>query len=103
MYEGGSPEETALASTPALRREARLRVSLQEQSKVSMAYETLFLGLKKNHEHNAAVVQLNCFTLRRIIYAFLIVHVTGMDHVFFSAFALSVTCILMMILVCMEA
>ena len=68
-----------------------------------MAYETLFLGLKKNHEHNAAVVQLNCFTLRRIIYAFLIVHVTGMDHVFFSAFALSVTCILMMILVCMEA
>ena len=39
-----------------LKNEARLRVQLEGEVKADNAYKTLFYGLKRNHEHNVAIV-----------------------------------------------
>ena len=57
-----------------LRRLARKRINLAEKEvAVAARYNTLFHGLRKNTERDAAVLHLLSFVLRRVIFAVLIV------------------------------
>ena len=56
-----------------MREVALERLSVEATVKVSERYQTLFLGLKLNHERNVAVVHPLMFLVRRVVYALVIV------------------------------
>lgn len=66
-------EDHIIASLMKSRKEARLRLQLEDLVDVNPRYETLFTGLKLNQPRNSAVVQPFTFIVRRILYAALIV------------------------------
>ena len=82
--------------------EARRRVELEELVEVSSAYRTLFYGLRRNHEHNMAVVHPILFIMRRILYAIAIVYMQGESLPLFAALILLVTCLVMLGTIVME-
>ena len=63
-------------------------------------YETLFLGLKKNHPHSVALVQPISYLVRRVIYAALIVFMH--DSPFFVTVALLCMSLALLAFVCSE-
>lgn len=56
-----------------IRKEAMLRLRLEDLVDLNQRYKTIFEGLKMNTAHNSAVIQPLSFMLRRIFYAALIV------------------------------
>ena len=57
-----------------IEKEALKRIELASSVNVSSAYQTLFYGLRRNHEHNMAVIHPISFVLRRVIFAIAIMH-----------------------------
>ena len=55
------------------RKEARLRLSLEDQVKVNLRFATVYEGLKLNTAHNSAVTHIFCFIVQRLVYAAIIV------------------------------
>ena len=53
--------------------QAQARLTVESQVLVNRRYQTLFYGLKKNHQHNATLVHPLAFLLRRIIYACIVI------------------------------
>lgn len=80
------------------RDEARARLDLQDQAKVSHWYKTLLYGLRHNHSYKIAVLHPLAFLLRRILYATVIVF-SSEENIFWGAFAMLLTCLFMMALV----
>lgn len=74
-----------------IRREARLRLRLEDQVSVNGRYETIFEGLKLNTAHNSALTEPIAFMIRRTIYAALIVFMPHMPQV--ATMALLVVCL----------
>ena len=68
--------------------QAKLAVILEGRVRVSKRYETLFLGLRKNHPHNCALVHPLAFLLRRLVFAAIIVFMFHMP--FFATMILLV-------------
>lgn len=58
---------------------------------VNDRYRTLFYGLKRNHEHNVAVVFPVAFLLRRILYVTVILFLLKIPML--SLFILCFTCV----------
>ena len=80
--------------------EARLRLELESLVKVSPRYATLFLGLKRNHPHSAAIVHPLMFLLRRIVYSAIALFCLSVPIV--GAFILSWICVLMLCYIIVE-
>ena len=66
-----------------------------------MAYKTLFYGLKRNHEHNVAVLHPILFIMRRVIYSLVIIFMIG-ESVMFGALILILSTLFMLIFVATE-
>ena len=66
-----------------------------------MAYKTLFYGLKRNHEHNVAVLHPILFVMRRVIYSLVIIFMIG-ESVMFGALILILSTLFMLIFVATE-
>ena len=81
--------------------EARTRLALVDQVKLNPSYETLFLGLRKNHPHNVAVVHPLLFLVRRVMYALIIVFMV--DEPFFGSVLLLLSCFMMLCFTVTEA
>ena len=80
--------------------EAKIRLELESLVKVSQRYKTLFLGLKLNHPHSAAIVHPLVFLLRRIIYSAIALFCLTVPVV--GAFILSFICVLMITYILVE-
>ena len=90
------------AMSDCIRGEAEKRVALEAQVHVNLAYKTLYLGLRRNQDHSMAVVHPVTFTLRRLLYAVIIVHMQGGNLTFFGTMIMLITCLVMLGLVLME-
>ena len=55
------------------KKEAKLRLKLEDTVQLSQKYKTLHYGLKRNHERSVAIVHPLMFLTRRVIYAAVIV------------------------------
>lgn len=64
-----------------MKREANLRLRLEELVEVSPRYVTIFQGLKLNTAHNSAVMEPLSYFLRRLIYAALIVFMPHLPQI----------------------
>ena len=73
--------------------EAKIRIELESLVKVSDRYKTLFLGLKRNHPHSAAIIHPLVFLLRRIIYSAIALFCLSVPVI--GVFILSFICVLM--------
>lgn len=82
--------------------EARIRLKLIDEVKVSPGYKTLFYGLKWNHAHNVALFHPLLFILRRILYSFVIIFTVG-ANVMFGALLMLVSTLFMLTFVATEA
>jgi len=71
--------------------EAQLKVQLESLVRVSAHYRTLFTGLKKNHQHSAAVVYPVIFLIRRIVYAAIVLFLVHIPSV--AAYLLCWICV----------
>ena len=76
-YEGPAKSKPQSEPDAAVRVEAEKRVALEAKVHVNPAYETFYLGLRRNQEHGMAVVHPVTFILRRLLYAVIIVHMQG--------------------------
>ena len=93
-------EDSTIKLNKWAKREAHLRVKFADRMKVPQQYETLFFGLKRNHERNVAVTHPLMFMLRRIIYALVIVF---MDEVmYYGVFIVMMSCLAMLAFACTE-
>ena len=79
-----------------------MKLKLQDEVKVNSAYETLFYGLKSNHEHNVAVIHPLFFILRRVLYSVVIIFMVG-ENVIFGAMLLLLSTLAMIVFVATEA
>ena len=86
----------------AIRVEAEKRVALEAQVHVNSAYETFYLGLRRNQEHGMAVVHPVTFIIRRLLYAVIIIHMQGESLTFFGAVIMLLTCLIMLCVVSIE-
>lgn len=106
IFEGGQPandEETSTyENSSEISKEAKIRVQLSQSVELSQAYRTLFYGLKKNHEHNVALVHPLAFLLRRVLFALVIIFMVD-SKALFGSLLLLITCLLMLIFVVQEA
>ena len=59
-----------------MKKEAKLRLQIEDSINVNGRVKTLFQGLKLNQPHNSSVTYLFAFMLRRLIYAVAIVFMT---------------------------
>ena len=82
--------------------QAETRVDIEDEVEVSPYYKTLYYGLRKNHEHNAATVYPILFVLRRVIYSLVIVFLINDMQPFFGALILIMTTLFMLIFVAIE-
>lgn len=77
-----------------MHREARRRLKVEDTVKPAQNYKTLYYGLKKNHERNAAVVHPLMFMIRRIVFALVIVF---MDEImYWGVLVVMFSCLLML-------
>ena len=81
---------------------ASIRLQLESKAYSSPYYCTLYYGLRRNHEHNAATVYPLLFVLRRIIYSLVIVFMIDGNKPFVGAMILNLTCLFMLIFVAVE-
>ena len=86
-------EEAIEESKEEYRSEARMRLALEDEVELNSCYKTLFLGLKKNHPHNVAVIHPLIFLLRRVLYALIIVFMVNSPY--FGSVLLMVSCFAM--------
>lgn len=61
-----------------MKREAKLRLTIEDMTEVNSRYSTIFEGLKLNSPHNSAVVYPFAFIVRRLIFAIAIVMMSHM-------------------------
>ena len=64
-----------------MKKEAKLRLQIEDSINVNGRVKTLFQGLKLNQPHNSSVTYLFAFMLRRLIYALAIVFLTHMPQI----------------------
>lgn len=76
-----------------MRKEARLRLTIEEMSTVNDRFATVFTGLKLNQPHNSAVSLTFAFLVRRLIFAMAIVLMSHLPQM--------ATLITMLLSVCM--
>lgn len=90
-------QETSFAQV--MRREAKLRLSIEEMSQVNERYATMFSGMKLNQPHNSAVGLSFAFLVRRLIFAMTIVLMGHMPQMATLTALILSTCMLAFIVV----
>lgn len=78
-----------------MKREAELRLKIEDLIELNERYSTIFFGLKLNTPHNSAIIETFTFMIRRLIYAALIVFMPHLPQI--ATMTLLIVCLIVLI------
>lgn len=78
-----------------IKRDAELRLNIEDLVELNERYSTIFLGLKLNTPHNSAIIENFTFMIRRLIYAALIVFMPHLPQI--ATMTLLIVCLIVLI------
>ena len=82
---------------------AGIKTNWEKRVKVSPYYQTLYSGLRRNHEHGASSLYPLLYVLRRIVYAMVIVFLIEENMPLFGTLILTISSLMMLAFTAMES